>query len=185
MGEHREREKRKWLKPLEILGRYKYVLVVVALGALLLAWPQGTDKENTSAVSEETVDAVGELAELETAMEEILGKISGVGKVDVMLTLQSGSEKVLAADTSLQYSGSVQAPDDYSRTSETVVVSGGGEGGVVVTQERYPQYRGALVVCEGGGSDSVRLQVTEAVAALTGLGTDRIAVVRWHSGEAN
>ena len=185
MGEHREREKRKWLKPLEILGRYKYVLVVVALGALLLAWPQGTDKENNSAVSEETADAVGELAELETAMEEILGKISGVGKVDVMLTLQSGSEKVLAADTSLQYSGSVQAPDDYSRTSETVVVSGGGEGGVVVTQERYPQYRGALVVCEGGGSDSVCLQVTEAVAALTGLGTDRIAVVRWHSGEAN
>ena len=41
------------------------------------------------------------------------------------------------------------------------------------------------MVCEGGGSDSVRLQVTEAVAALTGLGTDRIAVVRWHSGEAN
>ena len=64
MGEHREREKRKWLKPLEILGRYKYVLVVVALGALLLAWPQGTDKENNSAVSEETADAVGELAEL-------------------------------------------------------------------------------------------------------------------------
>ena len=117
MGEHREREKRKWLKPLEILGRYKYVLVVVALGALLLAWPQGTGQENTSAVSEETADTAGELAELETAMEEILGKISGVGKVDVMLTLQSGSEKVLAADTSLQYSGSVQAPDDYARTS--------------------------------------------------------------------
>ena len=35
-----EREKGKWMKPLEVLGRYKYVLLVVALGALLLAWPQ-------------------------------------------------------------------------------------------------------------------------------------------------
>lgn len=185
MGEHREREKRKWLRPLEILGRYKYVLVVVALGALLLAWPQGTEPESTDAVTQEAADAAGGLTELEGAMEEILGKISGVGKVDVMLTLQSGTEKVLASDTTLRYSGSVQAPDDYERSSETVVVSGGGEGGVVVTQERCPQYRGALVVCEGGGSDTVRLQVTQAVAALTGLGTDRIAVVPWHSGGAN
>ena len=35
----REDAKRKLTKPLEILGRYKYVLLVVALGAALLAWP--------------------------------------------------------------------------------------------------------------------------------------------------
>ena len=180
MGEHRETGKR--VKPLEILGRYKYVLLVAALGALLLAWPQGRESGEAAALPEKEDTAAGDLAAVETAMEEILGKISGVGKVDVMLTLQSGTEKVLATDTSLAYSGSVQAPDDYDRSTETVVVSGGGEDGVVVTQERCPQYRGALVVCEGGGSDGVRLQVTQAVAALTGLGTDRIAVVPWQSG---
>ena len=108
-------------------------------------------------------------------MEEILCKISGVGMVDVMLTLHSGGELVLAQDTSLRYSGPTQNPDSYERTSDTV----SGTGGVVVTQEKYPLYRGALVVCEGGGSDSVRLQVVAAVSALTGLGADRIAVVRW------
>ena len=102
-----------------------------------------------------------------------------------MLTLQSGSELVLAADTALRYSGSTQAPDDYDRSSETVTVSGGGGGtDVVVTQERYPQYRGALVVCDGGGNDAVRLQVVEAVSALTGLGSDRIAVVKWQAAAA-
>ena len=174
------------MKPLAALGRYKYVLVVAALGALLLAWPLGAGE--STAEEPETADADvlrQDLAAMETAMEEILSKISGVGRVDVMLTLQSGGEKILASDTSLRYSGSVQAPDDYDRSTETVVVSGGGEGGVVVTEERCPQYRGALVVCEGGGSDAVRLQVTEAVAALTGLGTDRIAVVRWQSGGTN
>ena len=175
------------MKPLEVLGRYKYVLMVVALGALLLAWPQRTKDSGGISAAQETQEQSQreELAELETAMEEILGKISGVGRVEVMLTLQSGSEKVLASDSSLQYSGSAQAPDDYNRSTETVIVSGGGDDSVVVTQERCPQYRGALVVCEGGGSDTVRLQVTEAVAALTGLGPDRIAVVRWQSGGTN
>ena len=54
----------------------------------------------------------------------------------------------------------------------------------MVTQETYPQYRGALVVCEGGGNDAVRLQVIAAVSALTGLGSDRIAVVRWQDAPA-
>lgn len=168
---------KRWLKkPLEALGRYKYVLLVAGLGALLLLWPQ---KPNAAPGTPE-IPAAGictDVSETEAAMEQILGKISGVGRVDVMLTLQSGGELVLAQDTSLRYSGSSQSPDDYQRTSETVTDS----GGVVVTQEVYPQYRGALVVCEGGGNDAVRLEVVAAVSALTGLGADRITVVKWQS----
>ena len=58
-------------------------------------------------------------------VEDILGKISGVGRVEVMLTLQSSGEKVLASDSTLRYSGSAQAPDDYERAAETVLISGG------------------------------------------------------------
>jgi stage III sporulation protein AG len=50
---------------------------------------------------------------------------------------------------------------------------------VVVTQRRYPTYRGALVVCRGGDRPEVKLAVTEAVAALTGLSADRITVAKW------
>ncbi len=97
-----------------------------------------------------------------------------------MLPLHSGGERVLAQDSSLRYSGSAQSPDSYERSSQPVTDA----GGVVVTQEKYPQYRGALVVCEGGGNDAVRFQVVSAVSALTGLGSDRIAVVKWQSTPA-
>lgn len=40
------------------------------------------------------------------------------------------------------------------------------------------RWAGAVVVCEGGGSAAVRLQLTQAVSALTGLPSDRIAVVK-------
>ncbi len=171
-----EEGKRKLTAPLAVLGKYKYVLLVAALGAILLLWPT---ERKTEAAPAETASRSGgaDLEQTEKAMEEILGKISSVGKVDVMLTLHSGGELVLAQDSSLRYSGNVQSPDNYERSSQPVTDA----GGVVVTQEKYPQYRGALVVCEGGGNDAVRLQVISAVAALTGLGSDRIAVVKWET----
>lgn len=169
---------RKGFGILKAFVRYKYVILVAVVGVLLLMWPTSEKAETTGTVSEVT-ERQESLREQEKEMEEILSKVNGVGRVDVMLTLQSGSELVLASNTTLRYSGSPHNPDDYDRSSETVTVSGGSGSDVVVTQEKSPQYRGALVVCDGGDNDAVRLRVIEAVAALTGLGSDRIAVVRW------
>ena len=169
---------RKGVGILKALSRYKYVILVAVIGILLLIWPVSEKTETT--VSVPAVSEGGDsLREQEREMEAILSKVNGVGRVDVMLTLQSGTELVLASNSSLRYSGSPHNPDDYDRSSETVTVSGGSGSDVVVTQEKSPQYRGALVVCDGGDNDAVRLQIIEAVAALTGLGSDRIAVVRW------
>ena len=92
--------------------------------------------------------------------------------------MDAGAQRELAGDTSLSYSGSTTAPEEYSRSAQTVVVSGGGEEAVVVTREIYPQFRGALVVCQGADDPAVRLAVIEAVSALTGLGSDRVCVIR-------
>ena len=171
---------RKRKKPLEVLSKYKFVLLAAALGAALLLWPTGPGAPDTAEdTSARGTAGAGTAREMEESMEKILAEISGVGRVDVMLTLHSGGELVLAQDSSLRYSGNVQSPDNYERSSQPVTDN----GGVVVTQEMYPQYRGALVVCEGGGNDAVRLQVISAVSALTGLGSDRIAVVRWQDNQ--
>mgnify|MGYP004649618243 CR=1 FL=1 len=81
-------------------------------------------------------------------------------------------------DTELSYSGAVSAPDDYLRREETVLTGSGSGEGPVVTQTRCPTWRGALVVCQGGGDAQVRFAVTAAVSALTGLGADRITVAK-------
>ncbi len=164
---------------LKNLGRYKFVLLIAVLGAVLMLWPSGEDSGESDIAAVQLSERDVDLRELEENMERILSKMHGVGRVDVMLTLQSGSELILATDSTLRYSGNPQNPNDYDRASETVTVSGGSGSDVVVTQEKYPQYRGALIVCDGGGSDNVRLRVVEAVSALTGLGTDRIAVACW------
>ena len=51
-------------------------------------------------------------------------------------------------------------------------VEGVGEVGALYSDN------GVVVVCEGAGSAAVRLRVTEAAAAYTGFGSDRITVLK-------
>ena len=156
--------------------KYKFAALVMLIGAVLLLWPSG--KSSTGKSDGQQADIVTEAADVQREMEDILGTMSGVGQVKVMLTVDSDGERQLAQDTELTYSGSAEAPEDYSRKSE-IVLTDGEEDGTVVTRTLYPTYRGALVVCQGGDRADVRLAVTEAVASLTGLSADRIAVAKW------
>ena len=154
---------------------------MIAAGVICLLWPSGGGGEKEADFTAKASSADQELQQLEaiqTEMEEILGHIQGVGQLQLMLTVDRGREQVLAGDTTLAYSGPTASPEDYSRSSETVVLSGDG-GSVVVTQEVWPKFRGALVVCQGAEDPAVQLEVIEAVSALTGLGSDKISVVTW------
>lgn len=164
-----------------LLDRYKYVGLVLLAGLVLLLWPSGKKETKSEAQPPplQTVAAAEEdfsVAALEAKLSETLSNIHGAGDVSVMLTVQGGSRRVLAQDSK----ESREADGAYERQNETVVVSGGtGNGeGPVLLQQLYPRFQGAVVVCEGGGDASVRLKLMEAVSALTGLGTDKIAICK-------
>lgn len=167
MKEKTEGAKKSW-------ERYKYAALAALVGVGLLLIPAGKGEDT----QRKTPEAV-QNRELQQQMEEILSVMSGVGDVKVLLTVDSDGERRLAQTTELSYSGEVTAPEDYSRRSETVLVDGDSGEEAVVVRTLYPTYRGALVVCTGGARAEVRLAVTEAVAALTGLTSDQITVAKW------
>ena len=167
MKEKTEGAKKPW-------ERYKYAALAALVGVGLLLIPAGKGEDT----QRKTPEAV-QNRELQQQMEEILSVMSGVGDVKVLLTVDSDGERRLAQTTELSYSGEVTAPEDYSRRSETVLVDGDSGEEAVVVRTLYPTYRGALVVCTGGDRAEVRLAVTEAVAALTGLTSDQITVAKW------
>ena len=157
----------------ELWKKYKFVLLVVLVGIILMLLPVSSQtketEENKSQIPQESFD----LAAMEQRMEEVLGKIDGVGKLRLMLTLQSGTRLTLAEDTQR----------DQARTQrETVTLNrGSGNQEIVITNRFYPVYQGAVVVCQGADSSAVRLAITETVQALTGLPSDRIRVAKWTS----
>lgn len=157
----------------ELWKKYKFILLVVLVGVILMLLPVSSGAKDKAADDSQTPLETFDLEATEQRMAAILGKIDGVGKLQLMLTLQSGTRLTLAEDTQR---------DSGRTTRETVTVNrGSGSQEVVVTDRYYPVYQGAVVVCQGADSSTVRLAVTETVQALTGLPSDRIQVVKWTS----
>ncbi len=156
----------------KLLDKYKYVLIVLAVGLALLLWPTG-EKERP----EETASADGvedfDLAALEEKLSQTLSQVEGAGKVTVTLTVKSGMEQVPLTDRSTTVS-----ERENSVEEKTVVINTGSGQEAVVRVQRSPVFQGAVVVSQGGDRADVRLLLTQAVSALTGLGADRIAVCK-------
>lgn len=162
-----------WKRLSNQFSRYKYVLLLIGIGLIFLLVPTSSSKEKSPDAVPSTEEDFSVKA-LEEQLEDILAQIDGAGQVNVMLTVESGMKRIFAQDGRLeQQSGSVQ------KESETVVISNGnGIQETVLVQQIYPRFQGALVVAEGGGDPTIRLYLTEAVAALTGLGADKISVCK-------
>lgn len=156
----------------KLLDKYKYVLLLLAVGLALLLWPAG-EREEPAAV--ETGGGLGDfdLEALEEKLSRALSQVEGAGQVTVVLTLRSGVEQVPLTDrsTSTGERGS-------SVEEKTVVINTGSGQQAAVRMERCPAFQGAVVVCPGGDRAEVRLLLTQAVSSLTGLGADKITVCK-------
>lgn len=146
-------------------GKGKLLWLLLLAGLLLLILPGGGEEGEAE---QEQGSWNYSLEETEARLAQTLSKIDGAGEVTVMLTVQDSPRKVLAED---------RDQEERGERSETVVLSRGGSLQETVTvQEVLPRYQGALLVCPGGDDPEVRLKLTEATAALTGLGSDKISI---------
>ena len=164
------------VKALDALKRCKYVVLTAALGIVLLLLPGGNEKKQEDGAPDAAEDF--DRTALQEEMEEILSSLDGVGHLKLMLTVDGGSAYELARDEAQTQKRSGENTGERTQKSETVVLGSGASAEVVVTRSRFPAFIGALVVCEGGDRAEVRLRVTQAVTALTGLSSERITVVK-------
>lgn len=163
-------------KLISYVKKYKYVALVALVGVVLMLLPSG-GKEQQDTTEPVNVSEAYSLAETEQRLERLLGRIRGVGQVEVMLTLKSGSSLQLAENRST----SLRDTEDRQERDVVTLNRGSGYEDVVVTEQTYPVYQGAVVVCQGADSSAVRLAITETVQVLTGLPSDRIQVAKWTS----
>ena len=145
------------------IKKYRYFLLILILGVLIMLIPEGKTEETV-----QISPTVSVQTDLEAELSEIVSLISGVGKAEVLLTEAYGSETLYQTDSGQNLSN-----------QDTVIVtdSSRAQSGLV-KQVLPPVYRGAVVVCKGADSASVRLAVVEAVMRATGLSSDCIAVLK-------
>lgn len=108
--------------------------------------------------------------------------VLALGLLLLLLPRSSGTEAAPAAQSAapagvgdpLEVSGIPLDTESERLEALLKTIRGVGTAKVLLSKE------GAAVVCAGAESAAVRLAVTEAVAAYTGLGSDRIAVFQMH-----
>lgn len=149
-------------------SQYRLVWLVILAGLVLLCLPTGGQERESP--EEAVVSSDFDLAQTEERLSQALSKIHGAGEVTVVLTVANGPRQILAQDEARN------GEEGEERTETVVLNRGSGYQETVTIQEVYPRYQGALLVCPGGDDPSIRLQLTQAMSALTGLGADKISI---------
>ncbi len=162
----------------EKLNQFKYPILILLLGVVLLLWPSRSEKQVEAVPEPQAVQEVPLSQQtLQEQMETILSCIDGAGKVRVLLSRKTGDETIYLQDTA-QSEG---ADGAASRTDTAVLAGESGKEGPIATQIIYGQYQGAVVVCQGADRAEVRLELVNAVTSLTGLSADRVTVIKMKS----
>jgi len=148
-----------------------HILVLIGLfGMICIQLSSCLEQKEEPPPSEETAQADSQESyrlQLQEQLSEMLGNIAGVGKVEVLVTLQ-GSEA---------YHYAQEADSRY-------VTVGGSQKEALIESVSLPAVTGVVVACEGGGRSTIQETVYQAVSVACGLRTSQIYVTRLEENPA-
>ena len=152
------------------MGKYKYVLVVLVIGIVIMMLPD-IQQQNTEPVSAEVKT---EQKDLSQELSEILSNIKGAGCVQVMLSVEQGEQTIYQTDSTYSDNGE----STNSKTQTILVTDADRTETGLIHQKNPPVYLGAVVLAQGADDPTVKLALVDAVSKATGLGADRISVLK-------
>ena len=158
-------------KSLAFLKKYRYALLVLVIGLVLMSLPEG--QREVSTISD-TPKESHPADTMEQQLEDILSQIEGAGKVRVLLTQQTGERYTYQTDDD-----NTEGSGSSSSRQNTVIITGSDRAQQgLIRQIDPPLYLGAVIVCQGADLASVRLAIVEAVTNATGLGANKVSVLK-------
>ena len=143
------------------------ILIVVALVlALIIFIANSIIPKNEEVESDNSV--IDYVSNLEEKLENTLSQVNGVGKVKVVITIESGMETVLASKVT------ITEKENYVEREETPITV---NGKTIVVKELYPKIIGVLIVAEGVESISVLSKIQQATISLLDIKLNQIEIL--------
>lgn len=171
---------KEWLRNLShfsLKGRDGAVRLLIALGVagmLLIGLSEWLPHRPVSeADTPDSVTAAQVEQALEQRIADLLGSVAGVGRCQVMVTLESGEQAVYAADTI----HSVTEGGESGSESYLTVDTSDGPVGLLLTRIQ-PTIRGVVVVCSGGEDPAVCQRVQSVITTAFHISERRVCVVQ-------
>lgn len=143
-----------------------FLLVIILVYFLAIKIPD--NEETTANESQETTSTSSYVEYLEDKLVNVLSSIEGVGKLDVIITLDSGFEYIYATEESVKDTSSGKLT-----TSNIVLVS----GQPIIVKEIYPIIKGVVVVSSGAKDLGVKLNLLNAVQTVLEVPNANITIL--------
>lgn len=152
------------------IKKYRFVTLILIIGLILITLPVPSQEKTIT-----TVDSTGEPElSLDEQLVSVLEKIHGAGKVDVLLSIASGEEILYQTN----YEETSDADSTKKRSEVITVTDSERNQNGLIRQRIAPSYQGAIIICQGADDPVVRLSIVDAVSKLTGLGANKISVLK-------
>ena len=166
------------------------VILIITLILMKTIWSNGSNDEKDNYIIDQTneVLAVKEDSsgkeDLEQKLEKILSTIKGVGKVNVFINYSESSSNIPLYDESTTTStieeddanGGKRNTTETENQKEVVFTEKSGNKNPVMQKTTMPIIQGAIVTAQGVENANVKLNITNAVQAVTGISIDKIQV---------
>lgn len=171
------------------------ILLVVTLIIINTIW-NDNEIDNANTVQDKSVvlantnnDSVSTEDTTQKNLKQILSKIEGVGKVEVLITYSESSQIVAMYNEKYKESqteegdtsGGKRVIQEVSKDKEIIYQEDNGEKVPITEKVVMPKMEGALIVAEGANDAFVKTNIIQAVEALTGLATHKIQVLEMKS----
>lgn len=153
--------------------KYRYALIVLLIGLILMVVPSVNRNEDTA--SKKYIETTKSSVEiLEDKLSALLSKVQGAGDVEVILTIAAGEEVIYQTNDD-----NSKSDTSTSQNINTVTITDAERNQTgLIKQVRSEVYQGAIVVCRGADDPTVRLVIVDAVCRITGLGSNCISILK-------
>lgn len=121
---------------------------------------------------------------IEENLKNTLGKIDGVGKVQVMISFESGEENVPAVNVTdstntteeKDTEGGTRNTTQKNNGSTVVITNDGSKSQPLIVKTYNPKVSGVCVVAEGAENKITELRISKAITDLFGISEDKVNV---------
>ena len=166
-----------------VIGILILLITVIAINAIL---SEDKEEEETvvNTIENNNVKLEASNEDLETRLEDILSKINGVGKVEVLINY-SETEQVVAMYNENKKETATEEQDESGGTriikendvqKDVIYQEKNGEKIPITQKTIMPKIEGTIITAEGAGSTEVQEKIINAVEAATGLASHKIQV---------
>lgn len=170
-------ENNKFLKKIKNIKHIEvYIAIIFIIVLLLIYFGDFTKSETTSGQTQSSYTAFEYADFIEEKLEGVLSNIKDAGKVSVMVSLESGNEKIFATSTE-EKTNSVSSGSTTITTSEPIIITNQGSSSPIIIKEYMPKINGIIVVAQGADKVAVRMELLKAVQAIVDVPTTNISIL--------